>query len=517
MCGAGPGAGLREGRILEAPGMAWWRVFRHLVDESRGELRMKKPIVWHLRVLLAAVALIAVAAPASANPPARPGDIAPTDITVAVEEVATMPFELGPGFVVFVQQPNLASPVTIKNKLYLIDQNDGIYRLNGEGDVQKIFDVDQAPDGLQLDNRQAVLNVAPGPTKNTMYVAFTSGSEPTTNTPTYRMPDPLAGVCCNLAAPLPVADLFRIGTIPDPSLSFLFGDTRTEYQVIYEYDIRGDSIQNPRAIAAFETQSGPTHNGGGMVRLPDGRLLFATGDALPFGADGRTAAQDPSEIVSKLVIVDPDDGSIELAAIGLRNVQLIDTSPDGQYIGFGDIGGVTAEEVNYLSVADVVDTNTVENFGWGRNADGLAREGTFYVGPGVPMVGGTEPPVLSSAPVPEPGFIQPQSQYDRIDPNGGVAVSGPVTSDESFDQLTAVFTDLASGLLYGSTAAFDAVDATVFNVNLVDGDGNEIVGGFNTLAGGRADPRLFRFPDGTAGVLLEATGTLYRLTEVDPT
>jgi len=70
-------------------------------------------------------------------------------------------------------------------------------------------------------------------------------------------------------------------------------------------------------------------------------------------------------------------------------------------------------------------------------------------------------------------------------------------------------------LLYGSTADFDAVDATVLNVNLVDGDGNDIVGGFNTLAGGRADPRLFHFPDGSAGVLLETTGTLYRLTEVD--
>lgn len=476
---------------------------------------MRRPMVQHLRVLLAAVALVALAAPASADPPPRPNDIAATDITVTVEEVTTMPFELGPGFVVFVQQPNLASPVAIKNKLYLIDQNDGVYRLNGKDNVQKVFDVDQAPDGLSLDNRQAVLNVAPGPTMNTMYVAFTTGTEPTTNTPIYRMPDPLPAVCCNLAAPVPVDDLFRIGVIPDPGLSFLFGTTRTEYQVIYEYDIRGDSLQNPRAIAAFETQSGPTHNGGGMVRLPDGRLLFATGDALTFGADGRAAAQDLTEVVSKLVIVDPDDGSIEIAAAGVRNVQRIEYSPDGQYLGFGDIGGVTAEEVNYVSVADIVDTSTVENFGWGRNADGLAREGTFYVGPGVPMVGDTQPPVVGSAPVPEAGFIQPQSQYDRIDPDGGVAVSGPVTSDVSFDQLTAVFTDLASGLLYGSTAGFDVVDATVFKINLVDGDGNEIVGGFNTLAGGRSDPRLFRFPDGSAGVLLEATGTLYRLTEVD--
>jgi len=468
-----------------------------------------------LALLLAAVALVAVAVPASAQPAPRPADIAPSDITVAVEEVTTMPFELGPGFVVFLQQPNLASPVPIGNRLYLIDQNDAIYRLNGSRNVQKVFDVDQAPDGLALDNRQSVLNIAPGPTRNTMYVAFTSGREPTTNTPIYRMPAPVPGICCNTGAPVPVDDLYRIGTIPDPSLSFFFGATRTEYQVIYEYDIRGDTLQNPRAIAAFETQSGPTQNGGGMVRLPDGRLLFATGDALTEGADGRAAAQDPAEVVSKLVIVDPDDGSVEIAASGVRNVQLIEYSPHGQYIGFGDIGGVTAEEVNYVPVADIMDTSTIENFGWGRNPDGNAREGTYYVAPGTPLVIGTQPPVVASAPVPEAGFIQPQSQYDRIDPNGGVAVSGPVTSDLSFDQLTAVFTDLASGLLYGSTAGFDAIDATVVKINLVDGDGNPIVGGFNTLAGGRADPRLFQFPDGSAGVLLEATGTLYRLTEVD--
>ena len=476
---------------------------------------MRPPTARHLRVLIPAIAAIAVATPALAGSPPRPADIVDTDITVTIEEVATMPFELGPGFVVFVQQPNLASPVAIKNKLYLIDQNDAIYRLNRDDGPQKVFDVDQAPDGLALDNRQAVLNIAPGPTKNTMYVAFTSGTEPTTNTPIYRMPAPLPGVCCNPAAPVPVDDLYRIGTIPDPTLSFLFGTTRTEYQVIYEYDIRGDSLANPRAIAAFETQSGPTHNGGGMVRLPDGRLLFATGDALTFGAEGRAAAQDPAEVVSKLVIVDPDDGSIEIAASGVRNVQLIEYSPDGQYLGFGDIGGVTAEEVNYVPVADIMETSTIENFGWGRNLDGFAREGTFYVGPGIPLVGDTQPPVIAPAPIPEAGFIQPQSQYDRIDPNGGVAVSGPVTSDVSFDQLTALSTDLASGLLYGSTADFDAVDATVLNVNLVDGDGNDIVGGFNTLAGGRADPRLFHFPDGSAGVLLETTGTLYRLTEVD--
>ena len=57
------------------------------------------------------------------------------------------------------------SPGTVKNKLHLIDQNDAIYRVNGNKNVQKVFDIDQASDGLALDNRQAVLNIAPGPSQ----------------------------------------------------------------------------------------------------------------------------------------------------------------------------------------------------------------------------------------------------------------------------------------------------------------------------------------------------------------
>ena len=86
-------------------------------------------------------------------------------------------------------------------------------------------------------------------------------------------------------------------------------------------------------------------------------------------------------------------------------------------------------------------------------------------------------------------------------------------SDESLTSLTAVFSDLASGLLYGTTAPIGDIDATVFLVNLVDGGGASLTS-FQDLAGGRADPRLFTFPDGTAGVLLETTGDIYRLTQV---
>ena len=134
-------------------------------------------------------------------------------------------------------------------------------------------------------------------------------------------------------------------------------------------------------------------------------------------------------------------------------------------VGFADIGGITAEEVNYVPLADLLDTSTIENFGWGRNPDGLAREGTFYIGPGVPLVFSTEPPTEGVSPSPEPGFMQPLAQYGRNDPNGGFAVSGPVSSEESFNAITTLFGDLSKGIVYATTAPITDTNATVFRVN----------------------------------------------------
>ena len=127
----------------------------------------------------------------------------------------------------------------------------------------------------------------------------------------------------------------------------------------------------------------------------------------------------------------------------------------GRTLGLADIGGVTAEEVNFAPLSAILDTRTVENFGWGRNADGLAREGTFYVGEGIAGVGTTEPPALGEAPTPEAGFIQPYAEYgrdDKEDPNGGRASSGPITSKKSFKRISAFWSDLASGKGYFSVA-----------------------------------------------------------------
>ncbi len=234
------------------------------------------------------------------------------------------------------------------------------------------------------------------------------------------------------------------------------------------------------------------------------------------------------ELPSKLFIIDPTTGEVELAAKGLRNVQHLEIAEyqGVEYLTFADIGGVTAEEVNVIPLADIMDTSVIENFGWGVAEDGLAREGTFYVGGdfdpsnplanGIAGVLGTQPPATGVSPVPESGFIQPHAQYNRT---GGefVAASGPVISEKSFgDKLSLVFGDLNLGTLYGTTDPLDAVAADVFVLNLVDESGTATT--INDLAGDgvnpvRADPRFFTFADGTAGVFLETTGDYFRLTE----
>lgn len=116
--------------------------------------------------------------------------------------------------------------------------------------------------------------------------------------------------------------------------------------------------------------------------------------------------------------------------------------------------------------------------------------------------------------MPEPGFIQPIAQYGRYD-LPYAAISGPVISSRSFDKITALFADLISGRVYAITENYNHYQ-TVKRVNLVDSNGDPLPNNVvNDLVGGRADPRLFTFPSGHAGVLLEATGDFYRLTEVN--
>jgi hypothetical protein len=82
-----------------------------------------------------------------------------------------------------------------------------------------------------------------------------------------------------------------------------------------------------------------------------------------------------------------------------------------------------------------------------------------------------------------------------------------------------VFSDLSSGILYGTTGDIDEVAMTVYALTMVyDGvDYSNLIKlgsatSWNDLF--RAYPRFFQLPDGSAGVLREATGEYFRLTEM---
>ncbi len=108
-----------------------------------------------------------------------------------------------------------------------------------------------------------------------------------------------------------------------------------------------------------------------MVTIPSdnvqapGKILFSVGDCLPLGVNGLFGAQSPNSVCAKLLLIDPmTPGSYKIAASGVRNSQQMNI--EGENLVFMDIGGVTAEEVNVVPLADILDTETVENFGWGR-------------------------------------------------------------------------------------------------------------------------------------------------------
>ena len=93
-----------------------------------------------------------------------------------------------------------------------------------------------------------------------------------------------------------------------------------------------------------------------------------------------------------------------------------------------------------------------------------------------------------------------------------MGVTGIVSSAVSFTSITALFGDLPTGNVLAVTGAPGTANQTVYRVSLVDSTLAPIT--LSGLAGGRPDPRFFLFPDGSAGVLLERTGSFYRLTQI---
>jgi hypothetical protein len=412
-----------------------------------------------LIVFVLVAGCLSIAPRADAQDTFLPDPVKSSDLVVRLDLVGRIPTNASP-----------TSPLAAGSQLLLIDKVGDIYAWDGMLS-QPLLTPDSVPVDISLFGAEGVLNVAADPTGTSVFVMFTSSTVPN-------------GIPQRIS-PRPGADA---------------------WQVLYHYDFNGANLSNPSAITALQVRS-EGHTGGGLAVLNDGSLLFTTGDNGDAFEDGRSYAQDATNHLSKILRINPADGSTQVVALGVRNIQRLAVYPDGDdvRVDFADIGGHLAEEIDSISLTDLLANGTTHNFGWGRNAgDGQAREGTFYIDENGSPVG--------AAPRPETGFLQPVAEFGR-EGETLIAVSGPVSSSQSFSRISSLFGDLTGGYVYALTGLLQLTEQDVFRVNLVDSNLQPVT--LNGLTGGqRSDPRFFNFPDGTAGVLLGGTGDFYRLTEL---
>lgn len=356
---------------------------------------------------------------------------------------------------------NTFAPVAAAGQLLFTDAAGVLYRRDAAGVVHTLIAAGNPPPGITL-RGERILNVAANAAGNRIFAAMISTSRP---------------------AWVPLVTSPR--------------GNNSGFLVIYEFAFDGVALSQDRAVISFDINT-TGHTGGGLAVLDDGSVLLAVGDNGDAGEDGRGFPQDGVSHLGKIVRIDPAARTWSIVAQGVRNVQRIERV--GADLRFVDIGGRISEELNEISIAALLDTTVVENFGWGRNAtDNNAREGLFYIDASGFFV--------ANAPLGEAGFVQPVAEYGR-EMRRFVAVSGPITRASNLLSPWTIFGDLVSGEVFVQVGN----GRDVFAVAIVDAA--YAASSLELLAGGRPDPRFFSFPDGSAGVLLEATGEIFRLEQI---
>lgn len=367
---------------------------------------------------------------------------------------------------------NPTSPVVAGDTLLLIDQAGRLLRWDGAAGAVEIFRGDQAPQGLKLMGPESVVNAAATGDGRRVFVAFTSSAVPR-GVPERRSPRPGADA----------------------------------WHVLCEFAFDGKTLSKPRPIVALQVRS-DGHTGGGMAVLADGALLFATADNGDAGEDGRAYPQDAGNHLGKILRIDPSNGTTRVVALGVRNPQRLDLGVrEGEmYVDFADMGGSVSEELNSIRLTDLLQAGRINNFGWGRNADGRAREGSFYIDAAgkatgrVPEAG-------------EQGFLLPVAEVGR-GARPAFALSGSVAPPTA-SGVSMLAADLVSGDMFAVAASRQSRAQPMTTVELRNTGGTVTL---RQLAGKeRPDSRMFYFPDGAPGVLVEKTGEFFRLiTEVHP-
>ena len=409
----------------------------------------------------ALVACLAAAGPSvvrsqqSLTPPPPAGQ----PVVFVIERAGALPAPVNP-----------TSPVVAGNALILIDQAGRLLRWDGRTTTE-ILRVDQAPQGLKLSGNESIANAAASADGRRLFVMFTSLTVPR-GIPERRSP--------------------RAGA--------------DAWHVLYEYAFDGTTLARPHAVVGLQMRT-DGHSGGGMAVLADGSILFGTGDNGDAGEDGLAYPQDPTNHLGKILRIDPSNGAVAVVALGVRNPQRLDVGlREGEvYLDFADMGGSVSNEVNSIRLTDLLQAGRTNNFGWGRNVDGRAREGSFYINPGG----------VATARVPanEPGFVGPVAEV-RPEGRQFFGLSGTV-SPPTLTGAGMLAADLVSGDLFASVGSRASRGQPMATVAVATSAGRTTL---RQLAGNeRPDPRLFYFPDGAPGVLLEKTGEFFRLMiEVHP-
>jgi len=383
-----------------------------------------------------------------------------------------------------------------------------------------------------------------GPTSDTVVVVFCSSTLPTGwSEADAKLPAPGAfgkAVCKTDDIPYEwMNDIYRVGLIPDCFQSGAGLTALTNYDVFYKYTLKNGKLKDPVPFFAAEVAVTPGHLGGGIATIPDGGILWSPGDCTIFGIEGAYAPQLDDEWCGKINLIRTDKiGKYTTVAKGVRNPQQIRvykrknnkmaSSKDEKKtksldVAFMDIGGVTAEEINYVTLNDLL--KKMPNFGWGRNIkDGKAREGTFYVDAGVGGVLGTQPQCVADAPLDESGYVQPWIQFGRTETDFFYAVSSLVIPAKGVKTVKLMWTEFNTGIVMGTPSKHGKTvgPETSFKYRLYDTDGNEL-SSLNDLVQEelgdvgyyRGDARLFHLPDGSPGAFIERTGVFYKLKEIN--
>jgi len=438
--------------------------------------------------------------------------------------------------------------------LYIVEQQFGkIYSYDTSTDMTKtVFDVDSSPipSGLTLDWQHGaaqtfkVKSMTQGSSSDEVIVVFSSTTLPDGWTaPDATLPPPGAygmWMCGGkVNGTVWVDDIYRIGELP-----YCFDgrpDSFMTYDVFYKYYVVDGELTNPQAFFASENQVSPGHMGGGIVTVPDGRILWSPGDCTIYGLDGHYAPQLDFEWCGKIHLIDPSKkGIYNTVAKGVRNSQQMQIFSKGdrnsnlrnprKFLAFMDIGGVTAESINAKPLDKILDTSVIDNFGWGRSIiDGKAREGTFYVNPGNGGVLGGEPSCESNAPSPEAGYIQPWIQFGRTATDSYYAISSLSIPSKAINKVQLLWSEFNTGHIMGTEEFFKptykgysgpskAYKFKVYDTNmtLLEGSLNDLVKEeLGEVGYYRGDARLFTYPDGQAGAFIERTGVFYKLTEIN--